>query len=110
MVVDDLQNCNKVEEAKKKGVESPETREVVKNLIENKLFMAEQKREKELQKRLETLRKHVGGWMVVSVTNWCCILIGVGVLSRRIGRFLVLVVVIRALIESFDHTFCIEVH
>lgn len=79
MVLDDLQNCNKVEEVKKKGVESPETREVVKNLIENKLFMAEQKREKELQKRLETLRKHVGGWLVVSVTNRCCILIGVGV-------------------------------
>lgn len=58
-----LQNCNKVEEVKNKvkEVESPETRMVVKNLIENKLFIAEQNREKELQKRLEHLRKHVGG-------------------------------------------------
>lgn len=46
---------------KVKEVESPETRMVVKNLIENKLFIAEQNREKELQKRLEHLRKHVGG-------------------------------------------------
>lgn len=46
---------------KVKEGESPETRQVVKNLIENKLFLAEQKREKELQKRLEHLRKHVGG-------------------------------------------------
>lgn len=57
-----VQNLNKVEEVKNKVKESdPESRKVVKNLIENKLFMAEQNREKELQKRLEHLRKHVGG-------------------------------------------------
>lgn len=57
-----MQNLNKVEEVKNKVKESdPESRQVVKNLIENKLFMAEQNREKELQKRLEHLRKHVGG-------------------------------------------------
>lgn len=57
-----VQNLNKVEEVKNKVKESdPESRQVVKNLIENKLFMAEQNREKELQKRLEHLRKHVGG-------------------------------------------------
>lgn len=46
---------------KVKEVESPETRMVTKNLIENKLFLAAEKREKELQKRLENLKKHVGG-------------------------------------------------
>lgn len=66
VVVLGAQNCTKVEEVKMKvkEVESPETRQVVKNLIENKLFMAEQNREKELQKRLEHLRKHVGGGCV----------------------------------------------
>lgn len=50
----------------KNKLKEGETREVVKNLIENKLFVAEQNREKELQKRLENLRKHVGlgGWML----------------------------------------------
>lgn len=66
-----VQNLNKVEEVKNKVKESdPESRQVVKNLIENKLFMAEQNREKELQKRLEHLRKHVGGGCR-TVSNHC---------------------------------------
>lgn len=66
-----LQNSNKVEEVKNK-VKEGETRQVVKNLIENKLFVAEQNREKELQKRLENLRKHVGFvcWLFAISFSW----------------------------------------
>lgn len=68
-----VQNCNKVEEVKNKVKENdPESRKVVKNLIENKLFMADQNREKELQKRLEHLRKHVGGFGWVSIDVVLC--------------------------------------
>lgn len=55
-----------MEEIKNKAKEGggPQTRQVAKNLIENKLFAAEQNREKELQKRLEHLRKRVGVFVV----------------------------------------------
>lgn len=36
------------------------------HIFENKLFQAEQKRDKELQKKLDTIRRHVGFFFISS--------------------------------------------
>lgn len=57
---DDLQNTTKLAEVKQM-VDARENEKAMEKLhvFENKLFIAEQNREKEIQKKLENIRRHV---------------------------------------------------
>lgn len=96
MFHDSSQNSVKVSEVRHTA-DTREAREEQTRIIENKLFIAERNRTKEMEKRLENIRKHVGWatyFFISTPTSLSLTPSGEQNKSRHISEFLLFILTI----------------